>query len=93
LNFFDIFSTGTKGKKLNFYSSNINNSHLVPILNPKSDTFLPLVPGFSTQINQKNSKKVFLAIFSGPKTWFLDPNNFFKNLLAAFGIWYNLQKN
>jgi hypothetical protein len=38
------FSTGTKSEKLNFYSSNILNSPLVPVLVPKSTTFLRLVP-------------------------------------------------
>jgi hypothetical protein len=37
------FSIGTKDEKLNFYSSNIQNSPLVPVLNPKSTTFSPLV--------------------------------------------------
>jgi hypothetical protein len=34
-----VFSTGTKSEKLKFYSSNILNSSLVPVLNPKSTTF------------------------------------------------------
>jgi hypothetical protein len=37
------FSIGTKGEKLNFYATNILNSPLVPVLNPKSTTFPHLV--------------------------------------------------
>jgi hypothetical protein len=67
------FSTGTKSAKLNFYSSNILNSLLVPVLNPKSTTLSPLVPVQSRQeIEEKNSKKVFLGICTGPNTSFLD---------------------
>ncbi len=33
------FSTGTRSEKFNFYSSNIQNSLLAPVLNPKSTTF------------------------------------------------------
>jgi hypothetical protein len=54
------FCTGTQGEKLNFLSSNILNSLLVPLLNPKSTTFWPLVPVQSPQkIEGKNSKKDF----------------------------------
>jgi hypothetical protein len=49
------FSIGTKGEKLNFYSSNILNSPLIPVLNPKRTTFLPLVPVQRPQgIDEKN---------------------------------------
>jgi hypothetical protein len=55
-------STGTKGEKLNFYSSNILNSPLV--LNPKGNTFSPLVQVLSPkEIGEKNSKKVFFWVF------------------------------
>jgi hypothetical protein len=65
------FITGTKGEKLNFYSSNILNSPLVPALNPKRTTFSPLVPLQSSQeIGEKNSKEVyFLGICTGPYFW------------------------
>jgi hypothetical protein len=77
------FSTGIKSEKLNFYSSNILNSLLVPVLNPKSTNFWPLVPVQSTlKIEEKNSKKFFLGFCTfGPK-----------NFGAAFGTWYYLQK-
>jgi hypothetical protein len=74
------FSTGTKSEKLNFYSSNILNLPLVPVLNPKSTTFLPLVqvqsPKKSKKIVQKN---FFLGIGTGPNTLFFDLNKFLKN--------------
>jgi hypothetical protein len=54
------FSTGSKSEKLNFYSSNIINSPLVPVLNPKSTTFSHLVPVQSSQeIEEKNSLVYF----------------------------------
>jgi hypothetical protein len=57
------FSTGTKSEKLNSYSPNILKSPLVPVLNPKSTTFSPLVPVQSIQeIEEKNSKKVFFGL-------------------------------
>jgi hypothetical protein len=49
--------TGTKGEKLNFYSSNILNLPLVPVLNPKSATF-----GTGTKI-QRNRRKKFKKSF------------------------------
>jgi hypothetical protein len=53
------FSTGTKCEKLNFYSTNILNSPLVPSPNPKITTFSPLVPVQSPQENEEIiSKKV-----------------------------------
>jgi hypothetical protein len=56
------FSTGTKSEKLNFYSSNILNLPLVPVLNPKSTTFLPLVPVQRPQeIDENSSKKLFFG--------------------------------
>jgi hypothetical protein len=70
-------STGTKSEKLKFYSSNILNSSLVPVLNPKIITFSHLVPVQSSQeIEVKNSKKVFLGICTGPNTLFFDLKNF-----------------
>jgi hypothetical protein len=58
------FDTGTKSEKLKCYSSNILNSLLVPVLNPKSSTYLPLVPVQSPQeIEEKNSKKSFFWVF------------------------------
>jgi hypothetical protein len=52
----------------------------VPILNPKSTIFSPLVPVLSIQeIEEKNSKKVFLGACNGPK------KNFQK---FAGSIWY-----
>jgi hypothetical protein len=54
------FNTGHKGEKSIFYSLNILISPLVPVLNPKSTTFSPLVPLLSTQeIEEINSKKVY----------------------------------
>jgi hypothetical protein len=71
------FCNGTKCEKLNFYSSNILNSPLVPVLSPKSTTFTPLVSVLSPQeIDEKNSKKVFFGgICTGPNTLFLDLKN------------------
>ena len=58
------FSIGTKCEKLNFYSSNTLNSHLEPVLNPKSTTFSPLVPVQRPQeIDERNSKKSFVWVF------------------------------
>jgi hypothetical protein len=39
-----VFFTGIKGEKLNFYFSNILNSPLIPVLNPKISTFSHLIP-------------------------------------------------
>jgi hypothetical protein len=87
-------STGTKCEKLNFYSINILNSPLVPVLDPKSKTFSPLVPVQRPQeIDEKNSKKdFFLDICTGPNTLFLDLKIFLKNFGASFGTWYSLRK-
>jgi hypothetical protein len=84
------FSTGSKSEKLNFYSSNILNSLLVPVLNPKCTTFSHLVPVQRPQEIEdlKNSKNVFLGICTGPNTLFLE----LKNFGAAFGSWPYLQK-
>jgi hypothetical protein len=74
------FSAGTKCEKLNFYSSsNILNSLLVPVLNPKRTTFSHLVPVQRPQeIEEKYSKKFFLGICAGinPKTLFVGLKNF-----------------
>jgi hypothetical protein len=52
-------------------------SVLVPVLNPKSTTFSPLVPVQRPQeIDEKNSNKFFLDICTGPNTFFLDLKNF-----------------
>ena len=54
------FGTGTKSKKLNFYSSIILNSPLIPTLYPKITTFSPFVPVLSPkEIEEKNSKNDF----------------------------------
>jgi hypothetical protein len=64
-------STGTKSDKLQFYSSNILNSSLVPVLNPKSTSFLLLIPVQRPQeIDERNLK--FLGICTGPNALFLD---------------------
>jgi hypothetical protein len=56
------FSTGTKGEFRIFIEIKFNFSNLVPVLNPKSNTFLPLVPVQRPQeIDEKNSKKVFFG--------------------------------
>jgi hypothetical protein len=71
--------TGTKSEKLKFYSSNILNSSLVTVLNPKSTTVSPLVPVQRPQIYEKKiQKKFFLCICTGPNTLFLDLKNFLK---------------
>jgi hypothetical protein len=47
-------------EKLNFNPSNILNSPLVPVLNPKSKSFSQLVPVQRPQeIEEKNSKNVY----------------------------------
>jgi hypothetical protein len=72
-------------------SENFNFSLLVPVLNPKITTFSPLVPVQSPQeIEEKNSKKLFLGIYIGPNTLYLDLIKFLKNFLAVFGTWYSL---
>jgi hypothetical protein len=74
------FSTGTKSEKLDFHSTNILNSTLVPVLNPKSTTFSPLpIPVQSPkEIVEKFQKKFFLGICTGPNTLFLNLKNFRK---------------
>ena len=73
--------------------SNIINSPLEPVPNPKSTTFSPLVPVQRPQeIDEKKSKKVFLGICTGPNTLFFEPKKCLKNNEAAFGTWYYLQK-
>jgi hypothetical protein len=58
------FSTGSKSGKLKFYSPNILNSLLVPVLNPKITTFSSLVLVQSPQeIEEEISKKVFFWVF------------------------------
>ena len=85
---------GTKSEKLNFYFSNILNSLLVPVLNPKSITFSHLVPvQRPRKIEEKNSKKVFFGYLYRSKYLIFRPKKFFKNFGAAFGTWYYLQKN
>jgi hypothetical protein len=57
------FSIGTKGEKLNIISINIQNSPLVPVLNPKSTTFSYFVDLKSKKKIQKN---FFLGICTSP---------------------------
>ena len=58
------FSTGTKCEFRILKNKNYQFSVLVPVLNPKSTTFSPLVPVQRPQeIEEKNSKKVFLWAF------------------------------
>jgi hypothetical protein len=83
------FSTGTKSEKLNFYSTNILNSLLVRVLNPKSTTFSHLVPVQSPQ--EKNSKIVFFGYLYRSKYRIFGSEKFLKNFGAAFGNWYYLQ--
>jgi hypothetical protein len=78
----DSWVRGTKGEKLNFYSSNIQNSPLVPVLKPKSTTFSHLVSV------QKKSKKYFFVYLYLAKYLIFGPKSF----LAAFGTWYYNQK-
>ena len=60
----------TKGEKLNFYSSNILNSPLVPVLNPKSTTFSHLVPVQRPQeIDETNSKFWVILPVQIPYLW------------------------
>jgi hypothetical protein len=74
------FNAGTKSEKLNFFSSNILNSRLVPVLNPKSTTFSHLVPvQRSQEIDEKNSKKVFFGYFYRSKYLIFGPKKFLKN--------------
>jgi hypothetical protein len=76
--------TGSKGEKLNFYTTNI--SPLLPVINPKSTTFLHMVSvQRPREIKEKNSKKAFFGICTGPKTLYLNLKNFLKNFLEAFG--------
>jgi hypothetical protein len=56
------FSTGTKSEKLNFYSSIILNSLLVPVLYPKSNTFSHLAPKKSKKKFQKSFFWVFVPV-------------------------------
>jgi hypothetical protein len=73
------FSTGTKCEKLNFDSSNILNSILVPGLNPKSTTFSPLVPVQRPQeIDEKNSKNVSFGYLYRSKELIFGHKNFSK---------------
>ena len=63
--------TGSRGEKLNFYTTNI--SPLLPVINPKSTTFLHLVPvQRPRKIKEKIPKKSFLDICTGPKTLYLN---------------------
>jgi hypothetical protein len=70
------FSIGTKGEKFNFHTTNILNSPLVPILNPKSTTFSPWVPVQRPQ--EKKSKKVFFGYFYGSKDLIFGTKKFLK---------------
>jgi hypothetical protein len=94
-------STSTKSEKLKFYSSNILNSLLVPLLNSKSTTFSPLVPVQSLQeIEEKNSKKGFLGICTGVENFSWDfyfwtlKKNFLKTKLVPgtkYGVFQYLK--
>jgi hypothetical protein len=80
------FCTGTEGEILNFYTTNIQNSPLVPVQNPKSTTFLHLVTVLSPQeIEYKKLKKVFFGYFYRSKDLIFGPRKFLKNFVAAFG--------
>jgi hypothetical protein len=70
-------STVTKGKQFNFYSSNIYNSTLEPVLSLK-------------EIEEKIQKKFSLGIRS--KELIFRLKNFLKNLLVAFSTWYYPEK-
>jgi hypothetical protein len=59
------FSTGTLSEKFEFYFSNILNLLLVPVLNPKSTTFLPLVPVQSPQEIEVNYSKKGAVVREG----------------------------
>ena len=72
---------------------NIQNSLLVPVLNPKSTTFSHLVPVQRPQeIEEKNSEKVFFGYLYRSKYLIFGPKHFLKNFGAEFGTWYYLQK-
>ena len=70
------FSTGTKSEKLNFYSSNILNSSLVPVLNPQD-----------LKKSMQKFKKWYLYRF---KYLIFVPKKFLKNFGGVFGTWYYL---
>ena len=77
----------------NFYSSNILNSPLGPVLNPKSTTFSHLVPIQRPKKSKKKFKKCLFLVFVPVQIPYLWTQNFLKNFGAAFGTWYYLQKN
>jgi hypothetical protein len=89
------FSTGTKCETLEFLILQYSNiSLLVPVLNPKSTTFSPLVPVQRPQeIDEKKSKKSFFGYLYRSKYLIFGPKKFLKNFGAAFGTWYHLRKN
>jgi hypothetical protein len=58
-------------------SSDKNGLSNVDVRNPKSTTFSHLVPvQRPLEIEEKNSKKIFLGICTGRNTLFLDLKNF-----------------
>jgi hypothetical protein len=76
-----------KGRKI---VSNILNSLLVPVLNPKSTTFSHLVPVQNSK--KKIQKSFFFGYLSRSKYLIFGLKKFLKNFEAAFGTQYYLQK-
>jgi hypothetical protein len=70
---------------------NILNSLLVPVLNPKSTTFSPLVQR-PQKIEEKDSNNVFFGYLYGSKHLIFGPKKFLKFFGAAFGAWYTIFK-
>jgi hypothetical protein len=96
LNFFFDFSGSLyryQRSKIKFLFFNILNSHLVPVLNPKSTTFSHLVPVQRPQeVDEKQSKNIFFGHLYRSKYLIFGPKKLLKNFGAAFGTWYYLQK-
>ena len=72
-----------KGRKKATIVSNILNSLLVPVLNPKSTTFSHLVPVQNSK--KKIQKSFFFGYLSRSKYLIFGLKKFLKNFEAAFG--------
>jgi hypothetical protein len=74
---------GTKGEKLNFYSSKYSKFTFSTAFGPGTMT---------ARTRRKKFKKSFFGYLYRSKYLIFGPKKFLKNFLAAFGTWYYLQK-
>jgi hypothetical protein len=72
------FRTGSKGKNINFYSSNIHNSYLIPVLTPKNTTFSNVILEIPKKSNTKFIKSNFWVFVPVQIAYFWASKNFEK---------------